>query len=31
VIQCDKRTKPKKIFWNLLNEEKLERIPILKK
>jgi 5-formyltetrahydrofolate cyclo-ligase len=31
VIKCDKKPKPKSIMWNLLTEEKLERIPILKK
>lgn len=31
VIKCDKRPKPTQIIWSLLSEEKLERIPILKK
>jgi len=31
VIKCDKRAKPKGIIWSLLSEEKLDRIPILKK
>jgi len=31
VIHCDKRPKPKQIIWSMLSEEKLERIPILKK
>lgn len=31
VIKCDKRAKPKGIIWSMLSEEKLERIPILKK
>jgi len=31
VIKCDKRAKPKQIIWSLLSEDKLERIPILKK
>lgn len=31
VIKCDKRPKPTAIIWSLLTEEKLERIPILRK